>query len=121
VTLPPGKLLVTGSGQSCSASWHGEGRSDRGTVSIDMVGGPTDWWVSRALVQGSKMVRGQGIGSELLRLALEKAVEMGAIRVKVVPGGYGADPVKQQHFYERNGFRKVQEPEGCVWIWETAP
>jgi len=93
VTLPPGKLLVTGSGQSCSASWHGEGRSDRGTVSIDMVGGPTDWWVSRALVQGSKMVRGQGIGSELLRLALEKAVEMGAIRVKVVPGGFGADPV----------------------------
>lgn len=121
MTLPPGKLLVTGSGQSCSASWHGETYSDRGTVSIDMVGGPTDWWVSRALVQGSKMVRGQGIGSELLRLALEKAVEMGAIRVKVVPGGYGADPVKQQHFYERNGFRKVQEPEGCVWIWETAP
>lgn len=85
---------------------------------MDTLGGPDEWWVARALVQGSSDIRGKGIGSTLLRLALEKAIEMGATRVRVVPGGYGANPKQQQRFYERNGFLKTRDLSGWVWVWE---
>lgn len=115
--LSPGRVFVYASGQSCCASWSATSSNDRGTVELNMVGGPEDWWVARALVQGSESVRGRGIGSTLLRLALEKAVSMGACIVKVVPGGYNMRPKDQQRFYEKNGFKKTKTPEGAIWIW----
>jgi GNAT superfamily N-acetyltransferase len=96
---------------------------NRGTVDLDTLGGPEDWWVARAIVQGSPEVRGKGIGSTLLNLALEKAVSMGATKVHVVPGGYGANPEDQQRFYEKNGFKKKRvrsagfKTASYVWTW----
>ena len=115
--LPPGKLLVTGNEQSCSASWFSGTFGDRGTVELSSLGGPEDWWVARAIVQGSPNVRSKGIGSVLLQLALAKAVEMGALKVTVAPGGYGMKPRDQQRFYEKNGFKKTRSDGGWIWVW----
>lgn len=115
MTLPE-EILVFGSGQACSASWRGASHAERGTVELDTLGGPDDWWVARAIVQGQ---RSKGIGSKLMQAALAKAVEMGAKTVRVVPGGYGADPVAQERFYERNGFEKITENDHPVWVWRS--
>lgn len=114
--IPFGMITVVGHGQACSASWQGGTFKERGTVELDTVGGPDDWWVARAIVQGP---RSKGIGSTLLQAALAKAVEMGARTVRVVPGGYGADPDDQEHFYERNGFEKTLEHGEPVWVWRS--
>jgi len=116
LTFPFGTVTVCQTGQwSCSASFVGEGYA-RGTVDLNMVRGPDDWWVARALVQGDAL-RGKGIGSTLLQLALTKAVELGATKVHVAPGGYDGKPKQQRRFYEKNGFVKTKGT--FIWTWDA--
>jgi GNAT superfamily N-acetyltransferase len=75
------------------------------------------WFVNRALVP--KACRGQGIGSELLKVVMAAAVEMGAKRLAVTPGGYENDTKRQFAFYERNGFKPSQGDE-MMLVWEPA-
>lgn len=108
------RVLPTGN-ESCSATWvHADGPGHgRGTCEASSLGGPDQWYVNRALVQGQGNVRGLGIGSRLLSAVKTKAKEMGATRLLVTPGGYGEDPDKQAHFYEKNGF--VCTDERGLW------
>jgi len=117
-------VLVTGSDQSVTASWFDPNDPyNRGTVDLSGLGPPNEWWVNRALVQGHKKAdpRGKGIGSRLLQKALQKAVELGATRVRVVPGGYEAGTLHlQRRFYEKNGFvrKNGERPGEEIWEWE---
>lgn len=109
----PEEVRVYASGVfACCASWHDpESLRNRGVVECSAIG--PDWWVNRALVQPAE-ARRNGLGSMLLRLACEKAVEMGASRVRVCPGGYDMAHEDQVRFYENNGFKKIEED---VWEW----
>lgn len=64
---------------------------------------PGEWHISRVMVV--EKFRGQGLGSKLLNIIIEKCRENGAKSIKVTPGGYGADSKRQQNFYKRVGFK----------------
>lgn len=114
------RVHITGE-QSVSASWYDRDHPyNRGTVDLSGFGEPDNWWVNRAVINGrpGEELRGKGLGSRLLQLALSKAVEMGATRVRVCPSGYNSDYKQQQRFYEKNGFiRQREASEEEVWEW----
>jgi GNAT superfamily N-acetyltransferase len=70
------------------------------------------WWISRVNVQGAE--RGNGIGSMLLKKAIEEVLKHDAsAEIIVAPGGYGGDTDRQYNFYRKNGFVDANE-EGLL-------
>lgn len=61
-----------------------------------------NWWVSRAFV--TPKFRGQGIGSHLLKLAIEEIKKYKGELILVTPGGYEGNTKSQFNFYAKNGF-----------------
>ena len=78
------------------------------------------WWISRVLVTDNAN-RGKGFGGMVLDYLLTEIVKAGGRLVIVTPGGYGADPVKQQRFYEAHDFFKVGEDFTAHWVWNPDP
>ena len=117
-------IHVSAGDRCVTVSWYDAAYPiNRATVDLGSIGSSDDWWVNRAIVQVQEQ-RGSGIGSRLLQLALKKAVELGATRVRVSPGGYNSKPRDQQRFYEKNGFLKqlIKTEYGYVEeIWEWTP
>lgn len=77
------------------------------------------WYVNRCLVQPAKR-RGNGVGSQLLT-ALKDAVSKHRLSgpLVVTPGGYDADPAKQENFYKKAGFTVVPTEEGSLcMVWK---
>jgi len=52
---------------------------------------------------------------------LAEIVKAGGRVVIVTPGGYGADPEKQIHFYESHDFFKVGSGYEAHWAWNPDP
>ena len=57
----------------------------------------------------------------MLDQLLAEIVKAGGRLVIVTPGGYGADPVKQQRFYETHDFFVVGEGFTKHWAWNPDP
>jgi len=83
-------------------------------VSIDNVGNG-EWWVSRSLVSDEKE-RGKGIGSTLLKRAVQEVLKYEPhAKIIVEPGGtYGSDEERQLNFYRKNGFIDVPNKKGML-------
>jgi hypothetical protein len=97
----------------------------RGTVGLDLVfesefTGPAHWWVNRAVVHPAEQ-RGKGLGSIMLKRALEQVVLSDIHRVLVMPGGYDNNTERQFNFYLKNGFKRTDEPESLVWQPNDSP
>jgi hypothetical protein len=115
---------VNASEEHVSVMLMGPARA-HGVVSIDLVVGDDEygndgvfWWVARAVVNPPSR-RGCGIGTIMLKRALQEIAKSQHKRVQVMPSGYGADPVKQMNFYLKNGFRAVDGVEGLLqWVAE---
>ena len=76
--------------------------------------GVGEWYLNRIKVN----IRGQGYGSDLLRVLLETlAIRKDFAQLVVEPGGYGSDPKRLVKFYERQGFVRNDERE--CWIWSN--
>jgi GNAT superfamily N-acetyltransferase len=78
------------------------------------------WWISRVLVSDQAQ-RGKGYGGMVLDHLLAEIVKAGGRVVIVTPGGYGADPARQVHFYESHDFFKVGEGYAVHWAWNPDP
>jgi hypothetical protein len=78
---------------------------------------PGRWWLARINVLehlAPGVTRGQGIGSEMMRLLQERLVIIPSFQeLLVAPGGYGADEKKQWNFYLKHGFA----PLGSALVW----
>jgi GNAT superfamily N-acetyltransferase len=95
------------------------GRRSLGTASanVHLLKAPEDncWWVSRVLV--SDKHRGQGWGGMMLDQLIVEITKQDGQSIIVTPGGYGADPVRQQRFYEAHDFIKTGEGATAHWLW----
>jgi GNAT superfamily N-acetyltransferase len=60
------------------------------------------WWIARVLVQPKEM-RGQGVGTAMLKRLIELVKANGCKCLQVCPGGYDDDP-RAIKFYKKNGF-----------------
>lgn len=74
------------------------------------------WWVSRVLVT-SEAERGQGLGGMMLDQLIVEITKQDGQSIIVTPGGYGADPIRQQRFYEAHDFIKTGEGATAHWLW----
>jgi GNAT superfamily N-acetyltransferase len=103
------------SGGSCTAILVDErGVRAKAVADLNVLGSHLEWWVARVLVSNADD-RGKGLGSLVLQAAL-KAIMVstnGMARVVVVPGGYDNNHKRQRKFYEKNGFRRVND-EGLM-------
>jgi GNAT superfamily N-acetyltransferase len=113
-TTPDGVRVFYSDG-SCTAILVDETGVRAGAVAdLNILGNHLEWWVARVLVS-DPVDRGKGLGSLVLQAAL-KAIMVstnGMARVVVVPGGYDNNHERQRKFYEKNGFRSVNE-EGLM-------
>jgi GNAT superfamily N-acetyltransferase len=93
-------------------------RRSRGIASADWMvyADEAVWYVNRVLVTHEKD-RGQGIGGMLLDRLLAEVCAQQDGPVIVTPGGYGADPDRQERFYESHGFIRVEDERGKRWVW----
>lgn len=78
-----------------------------GKVSIASIDNLHDgrWWISRVNVQGVE--KGKGLGSKLLKKAMEEVFSFSPKEIIVTPGGYNADIKRQVNFYKKNGFKTL--------------
>jgi hypothetical protein len=74
------------------------------------------WWVSRVLVTSDED-RGRGWGGMMLDQLIVEIVKQDGQSIIVTPGGYGADPLRQQRFYEAHDFIKTGEGVTAHWVW----
>ncbi len=75
-------------------------------ASIDRIE-PNKWWISRVNVK--EIDRNKGIGSAMLKMAIEAVLEQEEVEIVVAPGGYNEDYNKQINFYKKNGFVETEE------------
>ena len=66
--------------------------------------------ICRAILQPESM-RGQGIGSEMMRRLKDELRRVRCKKCYVTPGGYNSRQEDQFRFYEKNGFESV-DPQG---------
>ena len=121
-TTPEG-VHISCSDESCTAMLYEEGAvRSKAVADLNILGNPFEWWVARVLVPDPND-RSKGYGSLVLQAALKAVlVPSGEMaRVIVAPGGYGADadPERRVKFYERNGFKQVND-EGLM-EWRCLP
>jgi predicted N-acetyltransferase YhbS len=107
-------LLIISTNQNVSVSYKPVGEFRASTVSIDNTGRGF-WWVSRSLV-GNEKLRGQGIGSTLLKRAVQEVLKHEPrARIVVEPSGtYGSNEQRQLNFYRKNGFIDVSNQKGVL-------
>ena len=88
------------------------------TISIANIDHIADgrWWISRVNVQGYE--KGSGIGSKLLKKAIEEVFKQDALaNIIVAPGGYDNETEKQFNFYKKNGF--IDSDEKGLLIYKS--
>jgi GNAT superfamily N-acetyltransferase len=80
------------------------------------------WYVNRVLVT-MEGERGQGLGGMLLDRMISGVVDAHGKILMVEPGGYNADPKRQQRFYESHDFIKTPSKgsSGFHWRWISDP
>lgn len=108
---------VAESGQAVVASGRfGEGFHPeliRGDVSATEFE-PGVWWVNRAIIQ-PESARGQGLGTQLLQLLLERLAEKATFKELLVqPGGYNLPVRRQRQFYKQVGFKSMRKLPGVL-------
>ncbi len=115
------KVFVSESGQAVVATgWDddwpkGKNRPVSGEVSATEFK-PGEWYLNRAIV-GPDEARGKGLGTQLLKLLLERISSKSNFqRISVEPGGYHTDLAKQVRFYTKNGFMK-DTSENNTYYW----
>lgn len=112
------------SDDTCTATLTDDGAvRSRAVADLNVLGNPFEWWVARVLVP-DPTDRGKGLGSLVLRAALDAVLipTGGMARVIVAPGGYDNDHERQRHFYEKNGFRSLGENQPMEWRpWYEEP
>ena len=87
-------------------------------ASIDRIEGH-QWWVARVLV-GDRDTRGQGIGSYILRRAVQEVLKHDPdAEILVEPGGYEGNTAQQVNFYKKNGFVDYPKYEGSL-VYKSA-
>jgi len=95
------KTRVTAYGACVTVSVN-DGVLPIATADMDRMG--DKWWLARLVVK--KPHRGKGIGRELVAKLKENA---GGFPIEVMPGGYDLTKEEQFAFYEKCGFKKVDE------------
>lgn len=117
-----GVLRAIATGHSLSATVVANSRSV-GTASADLTYGVClvdtwCWWLARVVVTKPQL-RGQGLGTLLVR-RLQALVSASRTQLlAVAPGGYGADPERQQSFYRRLGFELADDDGLLIWRGAT--
>lgn len=91
------------------------GHHSAGVINIDAHPTiPNHWWLARLKV--TDRFQNQGIGSELLKMALEELEKkVGVVGLIVAPGGYGSDEEELKKWYGARGFKK--HPKGYL-LWQ---
>lgn len=100
---------------SSVSTYHQNGFSIS-VANIDMIG-PDKWWISRVNVKEND--RGKGIGSAILKKAIEVVLSKGCAEIIVCPGGYNSDYKKQVGFYKKNGFTGPNENGEMIYALES--
>jgi GNAT superfamily N-acetyltransferase len=95
-----GKIRIVSTPTNISVYWlHSPMQS--GCVEISCLDNK-NWWISRAFV--SPKFRNQGVGSHIMKLAIDEVKKHKGKLILVTPGGYEGNTQRQFNFYAKNGF-----------------
>ena len=77
------------------------------------------WQINRVFIQPED--RKKGIGRALLNQAIFDAIDQGAEKIFVIPGGYNLNQEEQYQFYEKCGFQHDTLKRGLMWYKNIIP
>lgn len=76
-----------------------------------------EWMINRANVKSEKS---KGLGSLLLKTAIDEVLKYNPISIFVTPGGYNTDTEKQFNFYKKNGFVEMKNVPELLYYSKLA-